>query len=168
MIDPAIAKAKRTYATHKTRPLAYRVKQLTDLRNGLQVMRGELSEALKLDLGRSEFLSWFCELNALETEVTHTISHLKTWMKDEVVDTPSLLMPAKSKIVHEPLGVVLIMGAWNFPYYTTIGPLIPVIAAGNCAVIKPSEFSPNCSKKMKTLLTRYLDTNAYVCIEGAV
>ena len=85
-----------------------------------------------------------------------------------VVDTPMLIGPAKSKIVYEPFGVTLIMGSWNFPYYTTLGPLIAVIASGNCAVIKPSELSPNCSKKMKTLLTRFLDTNAYVCIEGAV
>lgn len=77
-----------------------------------------------------------------------------------------LIGPAKSKIVYEPLGVALVMGAWNFPYYTTIGPLVAAIAAGNCVVIKPSELSPNCCRKMKSLIMKYLDTNCYVCIEG--
>jgi len=89
-------------------------------------------------------------------------------MKDDVVDTPSLIGPAKSKIVYEPLGVALIMGSWNFPFFTTLGPLVAVIASGNCAVIKPSELSPNCSRKIKSLLTRYLDSSCFVCIEGAV
>lgn len=89
-------------------------------------------------------------------------------MKDVTVNTPMLIGPAKSKIVFEPLGVTLVMGSWNFPYYTTLGPLVAVIAAGNCAVVKPSELAPNCCRKMKTLMTRYLDMNSYVCIEGAV
>lgn len=129
-------------------------------------MRNELCDAMKIDLGRGAFLCWFCELNAIEDDIVHTIKHLSQWMKDVVVDTPMLIGPAKSKIVYEPLGVALVMGAWNFPYYTTIGPLVAVIAAGNCAVVKPSELSPNCCRKMKNLMTRYLDTNCYVCIEG--
>jgi aldehyde dehydrogenase (NAD+) len=79
-----------------------------------------------------------------------------------------LIGPGRSKIVAEPLGVVLVLGSWNFPLFTTLGPLIDVIAAGNCAVIKGSEISLNTSRKMKQLITRYLDMSCYVCIEGAV
>jgi aldehyde dehydrogenase (NAD+) len=79
-----------------------------------------------------------------------------------------LIGPGKSKIVYEPLGVICIMGSWNFPLFTTLGPLIAVIAAGNCAVVKPSEFSPNTTKKIKSLIARYLDGSAYVCLEGQV
>ena len=89
-------------------------------------------------------------------------------MKDIVVDTPMVIGPAKSKIVYEPLGVVLIMGSWNFPLFTTISPLINVIASGNCAVIKPSEISKHSLRKVKALIARYLDMNCYSCIEGAV
>lgn len=127
-----------------------------------------MSEGLKADLGRGEFLSWFCELNAVEEELIHTRSHLKKYMKEVSVDTPVLIGPGISKIVYEPLGVVLVMGSWNFPYYTTIAPLIAVIAAGNCAVIKPSENSPNCCRKIKKLITLYLDSGSYVCVEGGV
>jgi aldehyde dehydrogenase (NAD+) len=76
------------------------------------------------------------------------------------------LGPAKSKIVYEPLGVVCVIGSWNFPLYTTLGPLIHVIGAGNCAVIKPSELSPNTLLKIKSLITRWLDMSCYTCIEG--
>ena len=79
-----------------------------------------------------------------------------------------LVGPGKSKIVKEPFGVVLIMGSWNFPVYTTLVPLIYAIAAGNCAIVKPSELSPHISKQIKTLITRYLDFNCYACIEGSV
>jgi len=65
------------------------------------------------------------------------------------VDTPMLVGPGSSKILAEPLGTVLILGSWNFPLFTTIGPLIDVIAAGNCSIIKGSEFSLNTSRKMK-------------------
>ena len=89
-------------------------------------------------------------------------------MKDVSVDTPMMVGPGSSKIVYEPLGVVLVMGSWNFPLYTTIGPLINVIAAGNCAVIKPSEISKHTCKKIKSLVTRYLDSSTFSSIEGAV
>jgi aldehyde dehydrogenase (NAD+) len=69
-------------------------------------------------------------------------------MKEIVVETPMIVGPGTSKIVAEPLGVVLILGSWNFPYFTTLGPLIEIIAAGNCAIIKGSELTPNSSKAM--------------------
>jgi len=78
-------------------------------------------------------------------------------MKDKVVDTPIGVGPGKSYIKYEPLGVVLIMSAWNYPYYCLLGPLSQVIAAGNCAVLKPSEISPNCCQAIYKLCQKYLD-----------
>ena len=76
--------------------------------------------------------------------------------------------PARSKIVYEPLGVVAVMGSWNFPILTTVAPLIYVIAAGNTAVIKPSEMSPNSLFAIKELISTYLDKDCYICIEGRI
>lgn len=104
----------------------------------------------------------------MEKKINHALEHLKEWMAAESVDTPMLLGPARSRIVYEPFGVALIMGSWNFPFFTTIGPLIYAIAAGNCAILKPSEMSPQCSRVMKRLLVRFLDSSAYTVIEGAV
>lgn len=89
-------------------------------------------------------------------------------MKDVSVGTPMLIGPGQSKIVYEPLGVVLILGSWNFPLFTTIGPLVSVISAGNCAVIKGSEMSPNTSKIMSVLVERYLENTSFIYVEGAV
>jgi aldehyde dehydrogenase (NAD+) len=131
-------------------------------------MENEIGDALRKDLGRELFVSWMTELAGVEEKIDHTIAHLKQWMKDEIVDTPMLIAPGTSKCIYEPLGVVLVMGSWNFPLFTTIGPLIYVIAAGNCAVIKPSEFSPSTCKIIRKLIVKYLDMNCYACIEGGV
>ncbi len=89
-------------------------------------------------------------------------------MAEEVVETPMLIGPAKSKIIYEPLGVVLIIGSWNFPLFTTIGPLIEAIAAGNTAIIKPSELSPFSCRIMKKLVVLALDSSCYTVVEGKV
>ena len=79
-----------------------------------------------------------------------------------------LLGPATSKVIYEPLGVVCIMGSWNFPFYTTLAPLIYAIASGNTAVIKPSELAPHSLRALMLMINRYLDSDAYICIEGQV
>lgn len=120
------------------------------------------------DLKKNEFANWTFEIHMILRDAQHTADHLKEWMKDESVDTPLLIGPAKSSIMCEPLGVAGIMGSWNYPYLTTIMPLVAVIAAGNCAVIKPSEMSPHSSLMVKRLVIRHLDSNCYKVVEGAV
>lgn len=112
-------------------------------------MRKDMEDALRLDLGKQPFVSWLCELDLIEKDIDHTLKHLKEWTSPVVVDMPFLLGPGQCSVVKEPYGVALIMGSWNFPIYTTMVPLIYCIAAGNCAVVKPSELSPNICRKMK-------------------
>ena len=92
-------------------------------------------------------------MNGVILGIDHTVKHLKKWMKDDVVDTPLIIAPAKSKIMYEPLGVALIMGAWNFPYVTHMEPLTNAIAAGCSAVVKPSEVCVNTTKVMDKIIT---------------
>lgn len=108
------------------------------------------------------------EINGLSKDVDHSIGKLDAWAADEVIDTPITLAPGKTKLVYEPLGVAVIIGPWNFPYYCTIGPLIAAIGAGNCAVIKPSEGSPTTMYVMKKLVDQFLDTSCYECVTGGV
>mmetsp|Transcript_38457 Transcript_38457/g.28296 ORF Transcript_38457/g.28296 Transcript_38457/m.28296 type:complete len:191 (+) Transcript_38457:145-717(+) len=131
-------------------------------------MEPQLCAAVKADLGRREALTQIYELQLAINDIQHTVDHLGEWMKDQYTDVPLFIGPAKQKITPEPLGVVLIMGSWNFPIFTTILPLIPVIAAGNTCVVKPSELSPHSSRAIKQLFARYLDGPSYVCIEGGV
>lgn len=122
-------------------------------------------ESLKKDLGRNE-LGAFMEVNGTINHIKFVCEHLKEWAKDTKVDTPLTVGPGSSFIKWEALGVICIMGAWNFPYVTTINPLLYVIAAGNGAVIKPSELSPRSSKIMNKVLTEALDQSIYRVCEG--
>lgn len=101
-------------------------------------------------------------------EVDHTIENLKKWMANTSVDQPMLTGIAESYIVREPLGVFSVIGSWNYPYLTVLCPLVSVIAAGNCAIIKPSELSPWSSTELKNLIARYLDTSCFQCVLGGV
>jgi aldehyde dehydrogenase (NAD+) len=82
-------------------------------------------------------------------------------MADELVETPLLVGPGSSYIIKEPLGVVAILGSWNYPFVTTISPMATAIAAGNVVILKPSEMCPHSSKMIKTLIAMSLDVNCY-------
>ncbi len=131
-------------------------------------MRSKISEAIRLDLGREAFATWFYELALVEHDCEHVLRHLKRWSQPVEINTAMLVGPAKSKLLYEPLGVVAVMGSWNFPVYTTLAPLIYVIAAGNTALIKPSEIAPNSLFVIKELCKAYLDPYSYICIEGQI
>lgn len=115
-------------------------------------MKKPISEAIRKDLGREEFVTWFIEIALIEHECEHAIKNINNWAKALPVDTAMLVGPAMSRITYEPLGVICIMGSWNFPLYSTLGPLINVIAAGNTAVIKPSELAPYTVIALRNLI----------------
>ncbi len=144
---------KRTYfdAGH-TRTLAFRQKQLKSLLDGIRKHESEILQALHSDLAKSETEAFATEIGMLYAEINHTLRHLKTWMRKKSVATPLILQPSRSFVMYEPLGVVLIISPWNFPFQLSMAPLIGAIAAGNCMVIKPSEEAPATSKIIETLI----------------
>lgn len=101
------------------------------------------------------------ELLLISREVDHAIANLKSWMAYKSVEQPFATGPGQAYIVKEPLGVFCVVGSWNYPYLTVLCPLVSVIAAGNCAIIKPSELSPWSSTELKNFIARYLDTSCY-------
>jgi len=109
-------------------------------------MKDEICAAIGKDLGRGAFYAYVSEIHLTLTEIDHTIANLKEWAKERPVDTPLMVGPGRSYVKAEPLGVVLVMSAWNYPVYTLLGPASQVIAAGNCMVLKPSEVGPSCCK----------------------
>lgn len=109
-----------------------------------------------------------CEIHTCVRDVEHTMEHLQDWMTEKCIDTPFMIGPAKSYILAEPLGVVAVLGSWNYPLATAIAPVINAIAAGNCVILKPSEIAPYTSRVMKKLFAFHLDSNAYQCVQGAV
>ncbi|MDF2179168.1 aldehyde dehydrogenase family protein [Aliiglaciecola sp. CAU 1673] len=157
-----------SFASGLTRPLAWRKTQLEQLKRLASEREEEIMAALKADLGKCQLESWTSEVGFLISEIDHAISHLGKWSKPRRVSTPIIAMPGKSYIQPDPKGVVLIIGAWNYPFQLTLAPLIPAIAAGNCALIKPSELAPNTSALIAKLIPKYLDRDAFAVVEGGV
>lgn len=109
------------------------------------------------DLGRGKFETTTDDIGLVKNQIFHTIDHLKSWAKDDVRDTPLILGMAKSYIRYEPLGVICIYSAWNYPIMLSLAPLVGVIASGNAAVLKPSELAPNVSRCLGKFIKSTLD-----------
>jgi aldehyde dehydrogenase (NAD+) len=166
---PAVVAAVRAgFESGKTRALAWRK---TQLRRLIEMMRREedaIVNALADDLGKSRFEGWLAEVAVVAGEAEHALDHLDDWVKPEKVHTPLALQPARSRIYREPLGVALIIGAWNYPFQLIAAPLVGALAAGNAVVIKPSEVAAATSQMLARLLPKYLDPECVAVIEGGV
>jgi aldehyde dehydrogenase (NAD+) len=167
-IAPKIQLIKNTFATGKTKPLTWRIEQLTQIRKMVVEQQDKIFAAMQEDLGRCDMESWTAELGGVISEVDHSLKHLKKWVKPRKVSTPIIAQPGKSYLLPEPLGTILIIGAWNYPLLLVLSPLISVVSAGNNALIKPSELSANMSMLLAELVAQYLDPDAFTVVEGAV
>ena len=163
-----VGSLRASFRARRTRPREWRVQQLKQLRSMLQENDSEFSDGLQQDLKKSDFEAYLTDIGSVIAKVNHTLRHLDDWMKPQKVSTPLVMQPGSSRVVSEPLGVALIIGAWNYPYYLTLAPLVPCIAAGNCAVLKPSELAPHTSAVMAEYLPRYLDPECFAVVEGGV
>ncbi len=159
---------RETFDSGRTRSLAWRLGQLEALEALVLEREDELCEALRQDLGKSRFEAWLGELGVLRAELRHTRKHLAEWVRPERVPVPFPLQPARAEVVREPLGVVLIIAPWNYPVQLALAPLIGALAAGNCAVVKPSEIAPASSAVLAEWLPRYLDPDAVRVVQGGV
>lgn len=140
------------YESGITKPLAFRKEQLKKLRTALLKFENELHEALLTDLKKGSEESWVTETGFLLSEINATLKNLKKWMQPDLVKTNLLNLPSKSYVMKEPLGVTLIIGPWNYPLQLLFAPLVGAIAAGNCAVLKASEFAPATAAVMKKMI----------------
>jgi len=163
-----MAELQATFRSGLTRELAWRDQQLVALHAMLKDHEPRIGKALAQDLGKPEQEVVMGELALLYTEIKYARKNLKRWSKKRRVHTPLVGQPGTSWIQPEPRGVVLIIGAWNYPIQLILGPLIPAIAAGNCAVLKPSEVAGNTASLVANLIPAYLDGNAFRVVEGAV
>lgn len=167
-IPDIVNRLRNTYNTGKTRSVQWRIQQLQQVKKMTMDNEDKIREALQADLGKCQLEAWMAEISYISTEVDHTIKHLKKWMKPRKVGTPLVAMPGKSYVQPEPLGVALIIGAWNYPWQLVIAPYVAALSAGNCAVLKPSELAANTSRLMAELVPRYLDGDAVAVVEGGV
>ncbi|GAA6524720.1 aldehyde dehydrogenase family protein [Intrasporangium sp. DVR] len=154
------------FGTGITKPLAWRIAQLTGLRRMLAEQEGALAEALTSDLGKHVTEAWITELGFTSNEITYMLSHLKSWIRPRRASIPLWLRPARAKVVREPLGVVLVISPWNYPVQLSLAPLAGALGAGNAVVLKLSELAPATSAALARLLPQYLDPAAVRVVEG--
>lgn len=159
---------KKLFETQKTKSYDFRLKQLIKLKEAIISNELKIQEALFKDLGKSYEESFLTEISVVLSDLDYTIKQLKKWMKPRRVKTPLMLFPAKSKIIKEPYGTVLIISPWNYPFQLTINPLIGAIAAGNTTILKPSPLSIHTTQIMKEIITKHFDDNYISCIEGDI
>jgi aldehyde dehydrogenase (NAD+) len=167
-IPAAVDRLRATFSNGRTRPLAWRREQLAALKRLLQQHQDDVLEVLRQDLGKPPIEALASEIAFVTHEVDALARGLPRWMKPERVPTPLMTQPGRSWIIREPRGVVLVIAPWNYPVQLTLTPLAGALAAGNCAVVKPSELAPASSALLARLLPRYLDPEAVRVIEGSV
>jgi aldehyde dehydrogenase (NAD+) len=168
LIEGRVAELRASFERGKTRPLAWRRAQLQALAQLVSQGADEILEALRQDLRKPALEAWGADVGFVKQDVKLTLGNLAKWTRPERVATPIHLRPAKSRIVREPLGVVLIIAPWNYPVQLLLGPLVGAIAAGNCAVLKPSEITAHTSGVLARLVRSHLDPECIALFEGGV
>jgi len=163
-----IAGLRSTFDSGRTRPLAWRKKQIQGLLDMLRNHEGEFIAALKEDLGRPVVEAFAADIGISRPHLKHLLKHLDSWARPEKVRPGFRSMPAKAEIIKEPLGVALVISPWNYPIQLLVEPVAAALAAGNCVVAKPSELSPACTAVLARLIPQYVDNDAVIVVEGGV
>jgi len=167
-IPGVVANLRHTYGSGITRPLAWRRRQLQRMIAMLEENETEFLDALRTDLGKPTVEGFITDIAFVTGEVKAMIKNLRKWNKPVRVPTPVVAMPASSRLLPEPLGVVLVIAPWNYPVQLLLVPAAGAIAAGNTVVMKPSEVSSATSAVLARLVPKYLDPAAVALVEGGV
>jgi aldehyde dehydrogenase (NAD+) len=167
-IADSVALVRDTFASGRTKDYEWRVEQLKQIIKMAEEQQEKIALALKTDLNKGTMESWMSEIGFTIGDAKHTIKQLKKWMKPRKVSTPIAAQPGQSYQLPEPLGTVLVIGAWNYPFQLVLAPVIAAISAGNTVIMKPSELSNNTSKLLAEIVPQYLDNDAIKVVEGAV
>jgi aldehyde dehydrogenase (NAD+) len=165
-IPSLVAGLRKTYASGRTRPVQWRRAQLNALERLMTENEAQIAIALEEDLGRKPFEAWLADIASTVAEAADAAKNVEKWTKRKHRLLEKSQLPGRAWIEYEPYGTVLIIGAWNFPFALTLGPLVGALAAGNTVALKPSELAPASSAVMAELVQRYLDSDAVVVIEG--
>lgn len=162
------SKLTATFNSGKTKELAWRRSQLQAVERMMQEREGDFLAALQADLGKPAQESFTTELSYVSGDAAYCRKNLKRWSSKKRVSTPIVGQPGRSWIQPEPLGVVLVIGAWNYPLQLSLAGMSAAITAGNCVIIKPSELAPATSAALAKIVPEYLDPDCVRVVEGAV
>lgn len=163
-----LEKQRTFFNSNKTKDLDFRIGQLQQLKTLLLSNQNRLNEAIYEDFGKSPFETFTNEFGLVFLDIDEACSKLKKWAKRKRVRTNWVNFPAKSYIIPEPLGVSLVIGAWNYPYQLSLAPAIAAIAAGNTVILKPSELPSNTSRVLAELINHTFDPAFFQVVEGGI
>jgi aldehyde dehydrogenase (NAD+) len=163
-----VAELRRNFNSGRTQSSQWRKQQLRALKAMCVERQSEILDALAADLGKPRLEGFTTEVNYTIGAVDYTLSKLKKWMAPKRVSTPLITQPGVSHIHHDPLGVVLIIAPWNYPFNLLTAPLVGAIAGGNTVLLKPSEMTPETSALCARLIPHYLDGSCIKVLEGGV
>lgn len=163
-----LASLRNYFAKGATRSGVFRIEQLKAFKASLLKHEAEIFEALRQDLGKCAMESFTTEFGFVIGEIDLALKHLKKWMKPVNYMAPPVLFPASTKVMPQPRGVALIIGAWNYPIQLTLAPMVAAIAAGCCVVVKPSEVSERSSAIVTQVIKETFAPDYVTVIEGGV
>ena len=165
-INEILNSQREYFASGETRGIEFRKNALKTLYSGIKAHEREILDALRSDLGKSDFESVMCEIGMTLSEISYMLKNIDKLLKRRRVKTPIAQLAAKSFVITEPYGNALIMSPWNYPFLLTMSPLVNAIAAGNTAIIKPSAYSKNTSSVIARLLSECFPERFVAVVEG--
>ncbi|MCL1474914.1 aldehyde dehydrogenase [Argonema antarcticum] len=166
-VNNLVRQQRNFFSTGQTKDVSFRIEKLKFLKKTILEHKEAILNALKSDLNKPRFESYVTELLVVK-EIDYAIKHIKSWTKPQRVATPLEQFPSSALIYPEPLGIVLIVSPWNYPFNLMISPLVGAIAAGNCAILKPSEIALHTSHLLADLFNKNFDTAYIAVVEGDV
>ncbi len=161
-----IEKQRRFFLTGRTRDASFRIETLKRLKQAVERHEQDLYKALETDLRKPSMETFMSEIGMATREISFMLRHLRSWTRPERARTNLLNLPGRSRIYAEPYGVTLIIGPWNYPIQLTLLPLIGAIAAGNCAIVKPSEMAPATAGIIAKIIGEALSEEQVAVVEG--
>jgi aldehyde dehydrogenase (NAD+) len=165
LLSTPIAAMRQPVSDGATRPRSWRLEQLDRLERAIAERRDAVLKALASDLGKPPVEAYF-ELVAVQQEIQLVRSRLRRWMAPRAVGLPVFLQPGRAEVIREPLGCVLVIGPWNYPFLLSLQPLVSALAAGNTVVLKPSEHAPATSALIAELISAAFPTTTVQVVQG--
>jgi aldehyde dehydrogenase (NAD+) len=168
-ISEIIRQQRLFFESGKPKDVSFRIAQLKNFKKAIIDNEAAIIEALNADLKKPTLEAYAWEIAVVKKEINHGLKHIKTWTKPkQVTEIPLEQFPASAIVYPEPLGVILIIAPWNYPFQLTLSPLVGAIAAGNCAILKPSELSPHTSNVIADICQKNFDPAYITVVQGAV
>lgn len=163
-----LERQRRFFRTGATRPTGFRKRQLRLLRDMLERNEAAILDALRQDLGRPQAEAYTSEIGLVLAEIDVALKRVDRWARPRRVPTPLILFPGSSRIVPEPFGSALVIAPWNYPVLLVLAPVVAALAAGNCAILKPSELAPATSALVARMIGETFDPEVLAVVEGGI